>query len=209
MSTINAIKEQAVRDTIKKICHPNNTFTTVELKQELIKDYPAFRWTQKDVSSTEINVVSDMIRDNELTPVADNGTYRTYSLTINIVNAMKAKAKTKVPATATVAASPANTVTKTVKQPTQKVVGKKISRTKAYDIMKETKGRFFTACFASKKDDERVINCQFIKDQNPLLGYVKVRETSKLKTSPNDAIRQINLNTLKWIRVSGETLKVS
>jgi ribosome recycling factor len=48
-----------------------------------------------------------------------------------------------------------------------------------------------------------------IKDQGDIsLGYVKVKEAKKLKTTPNDAIRQINLQTLISIKIAGVLHKI-
>lgn len=190
------LKEQAIKDTINKICHPNNTFTTLELKNQLIADYPDFRWTQDELTSTNSqSVVAEMLLKTELIVTDDNGTYKTYSLP----NYKKPTMTT----TQTVATLNTATKTKTRKP------DNRISRTKAYDMMKNNKGRFFTAVFIKKDGTERTINCQFLKDQTELnMGYIKVRETSKLKMNPKDSTRQINLQTLKRIKIGGVEYKI-
>ena len=85
-----------------------------------------------------------------------------------------------------------------------KTKAKRITVTKALELMKNNKGRFFTAKFKNKSDEERVINGQYLSGQSPSeLGYVKVRETSKLRAGEK-AVRNINLQTLFEMKISGE-----
>lgn len=86
---------------------------------------------------------------------------------------------------------------------------KKISRLKALELMKNSKGQFFTAIFDKKDGTERIMNCQWLKDQkeNPL-GYVVVRDAALIKTNKNNCTRNINLQTLKSLRLSGQTYKI-
>jgi len=85
---------------------------------------------------------------------------------------------------------------------------KNISRTQALELMKNNKGHFFSAVFVTKGNKLRTINGQWLKDQGPSdLGYVKVRETSKLK-SGKEAIRNVNLQTLELLKIAGKTFNV-
>lgn len=75
-------KEQfmkAMKDAVLKVARDlakaNNTVTTLEIKQELIRDYPYYFWDQATVSS----YMSQFAQDGIFT-YTDNGTYRVYSL---------------------------------------------------------------------------------------------------------------------------------
>ena len=84
-----------------------------------------------------------------------------------------------------------------------------ISRVKAMEMMENNKGRFFSAEFISKKNKTRVINCQYLPNQGESkLGYVKVREASKMRIKASNNIRQVNMQTIKYLRLGGTTYKV-
>lgn len=68
--------KDALLKVAKRLCKANNTVTTLEIKKELIRDYPYFYWDQQTVSS----YMSQYAGDGIFT-YTDNGTYRTYSLT--------------------------------------------------------------------------------------------------------------------------------
>lgn len=87
----------------------------------------------------------------------------------------------------------------------------RIGKKKALDLMKGNKGHFFTAEFVTKEGSRRTINCQYLKDQSQSeLGYVKVQEAIKRKMDPEgNAIRQINMQTLKSLKIAGQTYKVN
>ena len=205
--------QKAVLDTANALLKANNTVTTLEVKTKLRKDFPEYYWTQVIVS----NIMNDLSNDGHFN-WTDNGTYRIYSST-----------STKVYPTVNKVALPKATKTKTVTKalgkakaiktvpvalPMPKTAESRISRKKALELMQNNKGRFFTATFIKKDKngkagEERTINCQYIKDQGDIsLGYVKVKEAKKLKTTPNDAIRQINLQTLISIKIAGELHKI-
>lgn len=78
-----------------------------------------------------------------------------------------------------------------------------ISRTKALKLIEESRGHFFTVVFTTKNGTERQMNAQYLKDQKSTLGYIKVRETGKLKTSPDNCIRNVNIQTLKKLSIDG------
>lgn len=89
------------------------------------------------------------------------------------------------------------------------VKGSKISRRNALDLMKNSRGAFFTAVVTKKDKTKRVINGQFVKGQEPSeLGYVKVKEAVKLKTGSTSSIRHINLQTIEELRISGRKFKI-
>lgn len=84
-----------------------------------------------------------------------------------------------------------------------------ISRAKALDLMQSAKGQFFTAVFTKKDGTERVMNCQYLKDQEePKIGYVKVKDAILRKASPQDCIRNINLQTMKSLKIKGANYKI-
>lgn len=84
----------------------------------------------------------------------------------------------------------------------------RISRKKAMELMLGNKGYFFTAVYTKKDGEERTINCQCLKGQKSSLGYVKVREASKMRTDPANAIRNINLQTIKELKIAGKRYRV-
>ena len=191
---IKQFKLDALKEVAKTLLKANNTVTTLEVKTELRTKYPDLNWEQ-----SEIHDYFEANLNTLFKVVADNGTYRTWSL-INYV--LPTPTKTLIKVKLTPKNNPMNTVT--TRKPDNR-----ISRTKAYEMMKNNKGRFFTATFVKKDGEERTINCQFLKDQSELnMGYVKVRESSKLKTTPNDATRQINLQTLKSLKIAGTEYKI-
>jgi hypothetical protein len=91
----------------------------------------------------------------------------------------------------------------------------RISKKAAHDLIVSTNGRFFTALFITKEKEYRKINCLYLKDQGEsILGYVKVREAIKLKKNKQEGteentIRNINLQTLKELKVFGKAYKVN
>lgn len=82
---------------------------------------------------------------------------------------------------------------------------------KALDMMKSSKGRIFTVVFTKKNGTERMMNGQYIMDQDsPVMGYVKMRDVVlRKKDSKTTAIRNVNLQTLKSLTISGSTYKIS
>lgn len=71
---MKAMKEACLL-VAKQLAKANNTVTTLEVKQELRRDYPYYFWTQDTVSS----YMSQFAGDGIFT-YSDNGTFRTYSL---------------------------------------------------------------------------------------------------------------------------------
>lgn len=83
-----------------------------------------------------------------------------------------------------------------------------ISRKKALSLMMESKGRFFTVCFTKKDGKDRVMNCQYIKDDSSLhLGYLRVKDIAIGKKTTSN-YRSINLQTLKSITINGKSYRV-
>lgn len=188
MNTISNAAKSAVEKAANELLVANNTVTTLELKLKLRKDEPSYRWTQKFVSET----MDELYKSNKFTFV-DNGTFRVYS------GVAAPKKTTPKKAAKTV------TTTVTATKPSSKTISRKV----ALDLIQNNRGHFFTAIFTKKDGTDRKINAQYLKDQKDMsLGYVKVREASKLKTSPNDCTRNLNLQTLKELKIAGATYKV-
>lgn len=110
-------------------------------------------------------------------------------------------------------------VGKTVKLKAKRVVTKvkkatkldtKISRIRAYELMKNSKGKFFTATFIKKDGTKRTMNCQWLPEQEePKLGYVKVKDAVLIKKTPKACTRSINLQTISTLKVNGKHYKIS
>ena len=182
----------------------NNTVTTLEVKTKLRGDHPEFSWLQKDVSSYMNNLA-----ENDELSYTDNGTFRTYSLVLKKAKKGSVKKKKTVVAK-TVKPTPVKVVAPVKVKPTVTAVRpKRISKTKALELILGNKGHFFTAEFAKKNGDLRVMNCQALKKQTSKLGYVTVKEASKMRKDPKNAVRNINLQTITGLRIAGVTYKVS
>ncbi len=183
----------------------NNTFTTLEVKTALRRG--GFKVTQNQVSIA----LADAATAGTYT-YSDNGTYRVYSLTNPTVAVAKPasgkRGLTKGSATALAAGAKAaltRAKNKGAKTGTA-TPSNTISKSKALDMMKNSKGKFFTVEFIKKEDGSlRKMNCQFVS-LSPL-GYVLVKEASKLKTKVN-ANRNVNLQTLQSITMNGVTKRV-
>lgn len=103
---MKAMKD-AVLATAKSLAKANNTVTTLEIKNELRRDYPYYFWTQDIVSN-----FMDQLAGDGLFNYTDNGTYRTYSL----IGAPKVNAKAKTVATKTVVSKKVLPKSKTISQ---------------------------------------------------------------------------------------------
>lgn len=200
-STMKLMK-QAVLDTANKLCQANNTVTTLEIKTELRKTHPYFHWIQNSRNGlTGVSEYMDELYQEGHFVYTDNGQYRVYSA-VTVVNTPTAK---RGRPRKNVIITPGNSA-RVTKNPNHNI--RSISRQKALDMMANNKGHFFTAVFVKQNGDERTINCQYLKDQssNPL-GYVMVREAQKMKDGVN-AIRQINLQTLRKLRIGGQDYNI-
>jgi hypothetical protein len=213
-TNMNQIMKDAVLDTANSLLKAQNTVTTLEIKAELIVKQPQFFWTQAFVSAS-----MDDFQNQGLFNYTDNGTYRIYvdpNSTIIQQGVCGSQGQTGTTPASSLVAQPA---TQTAPSPTKTRTRKpdnRISKTKALDLLKNSKGHFFTAVFLKKDGSERTINGQYLKDQdNSPLGFVKVKESSKLKQAKNtpsgvrkDVIRQINVQTLRSLKIGGQLYKV-
>lgn len=83
-----------------------------------------------------------------------------------------------------------------------------LSKSDALDKMLHSKGRFFTATFSKKDGGTRTINCKTLKDQEIGLGYVKVTDSALVRAKASTAIRNVNMQTLTELKISGIVYKV-
>lgn len=207
----------------------NNCVTTLELKLALEEKYPDVQWDQYDNGSVEgvTTLFYNLVRKGNFRSVANNGTFQVYadtSLPMPSRNDI-ANVPILVPQTVTktvyvnknkpvvpVASSPAAKLLKAIKKavtPTPKVPasGTIISRTKALELLKDSKGAFVTVVFKKKDGTIRTLNGQYSAKIQPTigLGLVTLRESSKAKKTPNDSLRQFNINELISLRTKGTT----
>lgn len=202
--TTNQLMKDALRAQVDKLLKANNTVTTLEVKVELRKTDPEFYWDQATVS----RMMDELYQDNVVT-YTDNGTYRIYSQTVTPNPTVVASTQ------AIVSGSVQSTPQKPTKQPV-----KRITKTKALDLIRNSKGHFFKVVFVKKEDGkERTLNGQYVKDQTPSpLGLVRVKEASLMKQFKKEGtlanipsksvIRSFNINNLKSLGIGGETYKI-
>jgi hypothetical protein len=216
MSTQKTMKT-AVRNTADNLLTANNTVTTLEIKNQLRKTQPNFYWSQATVSA-----LMDELQKEGVYTYTDNGTFRVYSALTKVpVKITKAYSATVIAPVKTtrgltkgsakaLAAGAKAAATRAANKGKTLAPGARISRSKALELMKNNKGHFFTAVFTKVDGTERTINAQYLKDQGTSgLGYVKVREASKLKAGTTDNIRQINMQTLKRLKIQKKEYVVS
>ena len=180
-------QRNAVLITALEMLQSSTKITPEEVKEKLRKDEKEYRWVQPVVEKLlEELTFKDLIAEckggycSKTTPMVGRSTK---SIITKAGTAIKTVSKTAKPA-----------FTKTVK----------ISKTTALGLIKNNKGRFFTAVFAKKDGTVRTINCQYRKGQPASeFGYVQVNESGLLKTTPTKAIRQINMQTLKSLTIAG------
>lgn len=187
---LDAIITVEVMNVAKELAKANNTFTTLEVKNELIKRVPQIRWTQYMVS-TKMNDFANM----HLFTYTDNGTFRTYSLITSY----------SIPVTNSNTVSVSSPVIKKGRVPkrdgTKRV---RLTKTKARELMQNSKGRFVTVEFLKKDNTLRKLNGQYMKDQkNSSSNYILLKEASKLKAKDKEPIRNVNLDTLRYLKING------
>lgn len=209
-------QRKAVLDTATRLLKSQNEITTLEIKAELMNIYPRHMWFQNVVSA----IMDSYHKQGMFTyydTVTGGNMHRVYSATGVKIRNVKSKKQTM--STTTKGMKKSATASTKVSAPTTKT----ISKTKALELMANNKGHFFTATFIAKKG-ERTINCQYLKDQaHSTLGYVKVKEAIKAKAAKEaaekarasnkkiakpDCIRHINLQTLKSLKIAGNTYRV-
>lgn len=199
--TPDSTRRALVLGCAQSLLKANNTVTTLEIKTELRKSQPAFYWTQDVVSE-----IMDDFATSSVFTYTDNGTFRTYSDPSRVVTKTTTRSRSH------------KTVTKKTRKATKKAKSTStktwtptatISRTKALNLMMNNKGHYFTVVFTKKEDgSERTMNCQYLPNQTLGLGYVKVREASKLRTGAANSIRQFALDSMKILSIAKNTYKI-
>lgn len=155
--------KELVKKVVYQLLTPNNTVTTLEVKQECISQFPEYYWKQEFIK----NVVDELLTEGDLFVSDDNGTFRTYSS--NKLKPVDKPSKIKSPKIVT----------------NNKA---KIGRKKVLDILESSKGKFITVSFIKKDDSNRIMNCKYMGHNN--LGYAEVIET-KSKTIKNVNLQTI------------------
>ncbi len=121
--TMKAMKD-AVLKVAQDLAKANNTVTTLEIKNELRRDYPYYFWTQDIVSK-----YMDQLAGDGVFSYTDNGTYRIYSLVGNTKAVTRSRTKGL---TKTVKAS-SGTITVTNTKP-MKVQAKRVTWQRALTL---------------------------------------------------------------------------
>lgn len=219
--TTNQLMKDAAFAVADRLLKANNTVTTLEVKVELRKTDPEFFWDQPTVSK----LMDEFAQEGKFT-YTDNGTYRIYSSPLGSVSASQTAVgiinpPTTTASTGTAVIIPGNpTGSAGTSGKTAPSKPKTISRTKALDLIQNSKGHFFKVVFTKKKDGkERTMNAQYVKGQGTsALGLVKVKESSLMKklkqtgdinTIPSKSvIRSFNINNLKSLGIGGQLYKV-
>ncbi len=149
---MNKQKTKSLLLVVNELLKPNNTVTTLEVKNELRRLEPNEIWNQDDVSTT-----MDALNDSGKLTYANAGRFRVYSL----------------------AGQPAGQpLTKFLIKPKKDKVVSNVSKTKALEIIKGTKNQFFGVTFINVFNEERKLVCRVPGDVEPdFLGYLRVNDS--------------------------------
>jgi hypothetical protein len=164
--------EEKVANVARLLLLNNSNISTLDIKNTLRSTYPNERWYQHDISEA-----MDIIFRNNIIPnliFNDNGKYREYYIEDISVT----------------------TVNNGISYISPPVV-KKVPKTTLLDIMKSSKGKFFTVSWIKKDGSERTANGKVTqaKFQNQL-GYI-VLKTKK------DEYKLVDPRTLKSATLDG------
>lgn len=175
---MNKQKTKSLLLVVNELLKPNNMVTTLEVKNELRRREPNEVWNQDDVSST-----MDALNTSGKLDFTSNGTYRIYSLVGSPAGQPLAK--------------------KFLIKPKKDKVVSDVSKTKALEIIKNTKRQFFGVTFTNKDNEERKLVCRVPGDVDPdFLGYLRVFD------SKDGGIKTVNMQTLSEIRTGGNVYRV-
>ena len=166
-----------LRDTAIDMCTPNNTITTLELKNELRKRHPG-RWVQDDVSDA-MRTLSDQMNEFDY---YDNGTFRTYTL-VGVPNANNPAVQSLVTNVVPQLAAP-------VKTPKPKVAPQthKVPHNQLLDLIANSHGAFFSIQNTSYK---------LLSYDNPK-GHITALDLNNGKQS-----KVINFQAIEDVRIGG------
>ena len=78
----------------------------------------------------------------------------------------------------------------------------RIGKKKAFELISNSKGRFFSVTFIKQDKSERVMNASFKKQEVNPLGYINLRDI-KLKE-----FRQVNLQTIKKLTIGKQNYRI-
>lgn len=78
----------------------------------------------------------------------------------------------------------------------------RVSRSKAVELIKGSKGKFFTATFTKKDGSSRTINCNYKSGSTTNMGYIRVYSMK------DKGYRTINPQTLKALVINNNTYTV-
>ena len=187
--------------------------TTLELKNELRKTYPAVMWNQYDGNGVSgvSNLFHELVYEGKFYSVADNGTYQTYQPKTSVNNLVaqitKANSKRRVKTPVAATSKPKAAIKAAVK----KVTGSKVSKSTALNMILNAKGQFVGATWIKQDGSTRTANAHILpkasqKDLN--MGYILAKDTNKARKNPADSIVRINIQTLKNFKIAGNTYKV-
>lgn len=204
MNTLTSNQITLIENAAKKLMHANNSVTTLEIKNQLRKDHPNNAWYQSDISE-----VMDYFYQQGVFDYNDNGTYRVYFDPVNPVGITGPTGVTSVITTGSTQPGISFTVTvpKKVAKPKKNVVdGGIIGKTKALDLITNSKGKIFSVVFTKKDGSDRKMTCRY-KGLSPL-GYVIVTDMSVAKKGEVDT-REVNIQTLKQLKINNTLYKVN
>lgn len=221
-AVLNVAKEIAINN--------NNTITTLELKIQLENKFPNEEWNQYQNGSVlgVSNIFHSLVAQGYFVSVANNGTFQVYAdrnlrmpsrqdivnvpvyteqkVTKTVYVNTNKPSSVSTPTVTTLVSSikKANPAPKT-KATKAPVTGTPISRTKALELLKGSKGHFLTVVFKKKDGTIRTLNGQYSASIQPTigLGNITLRESSKAKLTPKDSLRQFNINDLISIKTKG------
>ncbi len=170
---MNTTQINLIEKVANELCYPNNSISTLEIKNELRKREPNFPWYQSDISQ-----IMDDFQSQGKFEFTTNGIYRVYSIPQTQPKAVKATVKVKkVPTTA------------------------KISKSGALSLIEASNGKLFSATYLKKDNTERKIVGIYLSTNN--LGYVKVKDIQAIKNMESDIVKTINLQTLSELKING------
>jgi hypothetical protein len=165
---------------------PNNTITTLEIKNELRKRFPKEWWVQQDVS----DAMRDLSDNQGKFDYYDNGTFRTYTL-VNVPNAYDPK---QVNAGSSFTLPPAAPVKQKKVRSNQDYT---VDRKTVMDLIEQSNGLIFS-----------------IQPQNLALrlkafdtpkGYLTVYDMNE-KTGATDCV--INMQSISGIKINGDNYTI-
>lgn len=81
-------------------------------------------------------------------------------------------------------------------------MSKTINKTKAVELIENSKGKFFTVTFLKKDSTERTINANYKTGRKSPLGYINVYSMK------DKGYRNINAQTIRSVSINGNTYNV-